>query len=364
MQHLLLFLPIIMLAIPIKYTRVRKWSLIGIFIVLYIFSAIRYDYGNDYFSYYDKFNQLMAGGNPFGTEIVLTVVMLIFRNYYVVIAVTSAVFLVVSYFVLKKYMDQSILWLALFLFLFDVNVFYISLSAIRQMLAISFFLIAITFSYKRKPLLYLLFIALAILSHKSSIVLIPFYFVANDKEIKKLKAFYIVFVTIMLTIVLLPKPVVRSVIEFVLKFFGDANYNFYFGNDNGNNVGTVYNYGTIIIYLLACLPKLKGKTLMFAKLYLVNAVLGVLCYHVSMIVRFQMYFEPFVFLAIPLIMKERYTDFLQKQENTIKNLIIFILVDVILPLLIFRMYYVQYRWFFTDELYARFHEYHTIFQLL
>lgn len=353
-----------MLAIPKKYTKARKWSLIGIFAVLYVFSAIRYDFGNDYMSYYEKFNRVMSGGNPFGTEIVLTAIMLVCGNYYAVIAVMSAFFLASSYFMLRKYTDDSVTWLALFIFLFDVLIFFISLSAIRQAIAISFFLIAVTFAEKKKPLLYLLFIALAILSHKSSIVLLPVYFIANDKEIKNLKVFYAVFITAMLTIAFLPKEAVRSAIDFVLRLFGDANYSYYFANDTGNTASTVTNNAIAIAYVLICLPHMKGNSLTFAKLYLVNLVLGALCYHVSMISRIQMFFEPFAFLALPLMLKERYTAFFNKEEKTAEDVAIFILADILLPLLIFRTYYVQYKWFFTDDLYAKFHEYKTIFGLL
>jgi hypothetical protein len=221
------------------------------------------------------------------------------------------------------------------------------------------------FSDKKKPLLFLLFSLLAILSHKSSVVLLPFYFIANDSEIKNLKVFYAVFVPLLLVIILLPKTFFRSVIEWFLKLFNDPNYKHYFENDGGNTAGTLLNYGTSILYILCCLPKLKGKTLMFSKLYLVNLVLGLLCYHVSMLVRFQMFFEPFAFLALPLIIKDRYCEFFKKEEKTTEDVFVFLLVDILLPLLVFKMYFIQYRWFFTDTMYySKFHKYGTIFGLL
>jgi hypothetical protein len=42
------------------------------FILLFVFAAIRYMYGNDYVSYMEKFTLIKAGGNPFDGELLFT----------------------------------------------------------------------------------------------------------------------------------------------------------------------------------------------------------------------------------------------------------------------------------------------------
>lgn len=163
-----------------------EWS----FVLLTVFLAIRYDFGNDYMSYlesferyqsssiglfeFDKFFLLRDKGEliwmslnlffrPFGF-FSLIIFLTVFENY-------------VIYRFIKKNVDREWYWLAVFIFTFNSSIMLVGASMLRQWLALCIFLCCIDFIQKKKPLPYFALMLLATQIHTSAWALLAVYFV-------------------------------------------------------------------------------------------------------------------------------------------------------------------------------------------
>lgn len=150
-------------------------------IPLIIVSGIRYNVGTDYFTtYYSGFYRIYENnyfdGFEFGYVLLNKFIQFFSTNVFLLFFVTSAIFIFFVFASFKK-MSPNIPFSILLLFLF--RYYFISMNAIRQMLACSIFSLAIYFAIKREVRPYLLLCFLAFSFHYSSIVLFPTYWLMN-----------------------------------------------------------------------------------------------------------------------------------------------------------------------------------------
>lgn len=85
-----------------------------------------------------------------------------------------------------RQLDDIILSILIYFALFY---HFFSITGIRQTVATSFCLIAYNYIHKRRFLLFLLFIFCASLIHKTSLIFLPFYWIANVKQVNKVFIF-------------------------------------------------------------------------------------------------------------------------------------------------------------------------------
>lgn len=332
----------------------KKLCLKIAFGILIFFSAIRYDFGNDYFSYYRSFAAIMSGHLQFENEPMFTLLVKLFRNYYIFIAATSILTIIPIYFLIKNYVADNYKGLAVLIYCINPYLFLISLSSIRQMLALSFFIIALHFSKEHKIIPYLIFIILATMCHISAIILLPFYLIANDKKVNRIQ---LIVVVLILLILLFGNDAFERLLRYGLDFFDNINYNYY-STRGGNTLRATLLSAIWFIYIAMNINKLSGNTLMFTKLSLVGYIFSILAYKVSMFARISMYFEIFSIISIPMIMYQNNTS-LRKSGK-----LFYIVNKYILPSLIFTIYILRYYSFFTNPLWESFREYHTILSVI
>ncbi|WP_195984207.1 EpsG family protein [Clostridium sp. D33t1_170424_F3] len=158
-------------------------------VILVLFSAARSEtVGIDYGVYQDYFEQVRSGGwafltgpeNPYRVEFGFSLLNYLFSlmTGNVHVFMTAVAVLIVGMTAIVLYRDCAIPWLGMFVFV-SFNFFGNTLSFIRQSLAIGVFLFAIRFLQNRRPLPYLLLVLLASSFHKSMLLLIPVYFLAQ-----------------------------------------------------------------------------------------------------------------------------------------------------------------------------------------
>ena len=322
------------------------------FAVLFIFAALRYDYGNDYMSYANIFKNLTRYDyNLLIGEELFVLLNKISPSYQVMLIVVSLFFLFMVYKLISENVNIEYFGIAFLIFVINPYLFLVNLSAVRQSIAIALFIIAIEFAYKRKIIPYIIFIAIATLFHNSAIVLLPIYFIANGKELKKWQIITVVGIFIF---ILLTPDVLFGFIEEVLSFLDNANYNYYFDNGTENSLRATFLSALYGVYVLMNINRLSGKKLMFAKLYLLSIAFAVLAIRLSMLTRIQMYFDIFSVVAIPAIIEENYKNN-DNYESRIINIYGF-------PLLLLAIYLLRYYSFFTNDLWESFVTYKTIFE--
>lgn len=158
----------------------------------FLISAFRYNVGWDYGSYvlgYELFDPGISifeifSGYQFGDSIGLNLVLLITKSLnsqFLYFGITSALCFVPAFLYLKKEWDTREYFIPLAIFVTGFSLFFTGLSAIKQGIAISFCLYSLTYVFHRKPLKFLLFVAIAFLFHSSALIFLPIYLCWDHK---------------------------------------------------------------------------------------------------------------------------------------------------------------------------------------
>lgn len=362
MVHIIL-LSALVLSIPFKKNlRLYKFS----FVILFLFCALRYGFGNDYFSYYEGFEAIHNGEDAFGGQYLYILLNKIFPNFYLLIAAISLVYVVAIYFLMISNVPKQIIWLSMFILLINPYVFLINLSAIRQCIAMILFIRAIKYAIEKKFIVYICFIIAATLFHASAIILLPVYFIINEKKVSVKTA---VMITAGVIFLLVVSGILLRVLTWIVKLFNNPNYEHYLNQGSTNSLQATLLSAIFFIYIIINLPSLSGKTLIYAKLYLLATILNVLAYRLSMLTRITMYFDVFSIVAIPLLIYENQNKFKNTMKNAVENRVgsnsisvVYRVVNLyVFPCLIILIYLLRYYSFFTNPLWESFWEYHTIF---
>ncbi|MFD0826425.1 EpsG family protein [Neobacillus sp. M.A.Huq-85] len=311
------------------------------FFSLFLFLALRYDYGNDYMQYYSIHNLFVNGQSAWGeNDILFKYLNLLIPNFYLFIAITSLFYILTIYLLIKKNLRVKDYWLSVMLLLINPYLFLVQLSSIRQTIAICFFVIAVNFAVKRKLLLFLLFILIAAGFHSSAIVLLPLYFVLNDSKIKKK---WFVLITV-LTAILIGTPLFDLIMTRVLVYL-PLNYTAYFEQGLTGSLRATLISSVFFFIVLFNINRLDGKEIIYGKLSLIGTIISLLAIKLSMIARLGMYFEIFLILTLVQI--------LLKIKVKAYRQLLFIIVIII--------YLLRYVSFFLNPLWA---EHYVIYRTI
>lgn len=172
-----------------KYENI-KWGLKGSFILIFSFLSMRYNYGNDYGTYLNDFSVIKDSSildfyisKNMRIELGWIVLCKLFSplGFFALVAFLALFNCIVYYRFISKYVPSQYYWVAVFIYIFSPYIMLVQLSAMRQCIAILFFIISIDFIIKRKLILYFLAIIIASFFHTSALVLLPFYFLGLIK---------------------------------------------------------------------------------------------------------------------------------------------------------------------------------------
>lgn len=332
------------------------------FLILAIVSCLRYMYGSDYYSYYLEYKHIQNGYNsPFENEWLFTFFNKIAPSFYVLIVATSLFFIWVIYRLLCDNLQEQQIWIGISVFLISPYLYLMNLSAIRQCMAMCFFIISIRAIEERNIKKYIFLIIVAALFHKSAIVLLPVYFVVNDKKVKNIDIVGI----ILLIVFLLSFSGLYDAVEKVAVLFNDSNYMAYLAKEEGNTIRATLLSSVYCIYILFNLPRMEGKNIIYGKLYLFSTIFVLLAYKMSTLSRIQMYFDIFSVVVIPYLLNISNINGKVKiyHQNILKTVWEFV-NRYILPILILVIYLLRYYSFFTNPMWQSFVKYRTILDLL
>ncbi|MDY2957678.1 EpsG family protein [Floccifex sp.] len=328
------------------------------FIILFLFSVFRYQYGNDYLSYNQAYLKINSGYESFfSKEILFTTLNKISPNFRFFLILTSLIFVGVLTYFLMKNLDDDKRWMGILILVINPYLFLINLSAIRQGLAIAVFVIAAYFLWKRKIIWYALCIIIASLFHKSAIILLPIYFIVNDKKNSVLPMVMI----IMLIVSLLWSGFDELLIK-ITSLFDDTNYNYYVSQGMSNSIRATLLSSLYLIYTFMNLKKLEGKELAFGKLYLIGCIFSVLAFRLSMFTRIQMYFDIFSIVALPAIFSK-----VQAEGNVVLDASrpVATLWNIVnkyaMPILLALVYFLRFYSFMSNPLWSSFTTYNLPF---
>ena len=180
------------IAVLIAYLGPRyniKSYLFVAFSLIFIISAIRYEYGNDYHSYKLIFNDVCSTtsslfdifkySDKYSQELGWVVVNYLFKPFgFVPLIMAISLFFSIAYYkFIKRFVAPRWQWLALVVYLFEYSFFPLQLSMMRQGVAIALFVCAIPYIVDRRILPPLILVLLASTFHVSALVLLPVIFI-------------------------------------------------------------------------------------------------------------------------------------------------------------------------------------------
>lgn len=278
---------------------------------LAIFLCSGFMCGSDWRNYEIMYNDIDLDNYFFGyfAEPGFYVYLSIFKffnfDFWDVVLITKLTcFCIIVHFLKKRLCNDVLIGLMYFL---PWYAFYLFIDCpMRNLMAISIFLLAVPFLLKRKFLSYLLVMIIAANFHVSAIVFILLYFV-GEKGISNKKS---VFLFLIINFVFASRAVVIKVVSIL---FGGVPYlstkvESYLLENNEFAAGRIISFGMIIhlIFLFLLLWKRKsieeaehgGVIFNFALFYL---LLYRLATTIEVFGRFQLYLAPFFCIALVLI---------------------------------------------------------------
>lgn len=330
-----------------------RFGLIISFSLIFIFLALRYNFGNDYQGYLqsyinvNRYSEINYFENEFGFEPGWLFLYRISKpiGFFGLTALLSLFYCIVYYRFIKAFVPVHNYWLAVFLYIFSPAFMLIQASAMRQSLAIAIFIFSLNYLFKKDAVRYFLSIYVASLFHSSALVLLPIFFLRFiDWRINKTAALVIISVFILLFV--FPSTVGRLQILFVNAYF--ERYEIYqdFGMGGiGSGLGVIY-FSFLLILIMYFENLQDKKTSIIFKIAIISYMFIPLSLPLQFIARLSMYFAPATIIVFPVIQKS-----IEKQEY--KYLFLSTLLIITL------LSYIQF--FQSDTWSAAYATYKTIF---
>lgn len=156
----------------------KKYVLPLMFIIVAVFFAIRYEYGNDYWHYYGRWEsgRRVEGDNRGTGEMLFYGFMGLFDKYYKYVIAQTVAFCICMFFLVRKYVNPRYYFIFFWLFMTLPTQSYAMMSAQRSTMAACVLWLAFDFFYIQKPrwVPFLLMVVVASLFHTSAIVMLVF----------------------------------------------------------------------------------------------------------------------------------------------------------------------------------------------
>jgi len=276
--------------------------------LIFIFLALRYNFGNDYQAYLNGFIEInsYSGLNIFDKtinyEIGWTLLSRLFKSigFFGMTAAIAALNSFVYYGFIKRNVPINYQWLAVFLYVFSPGLMLTQCSAMRQSLAINIFLLSLPYLQKKRALGFFFCIGLASLFHASALALAPIYLIGifNGKIRWPIR---IALISTFILLFIYGKLLYGRIDQIVSNNF--ARYQIYVqsgGAEIASGLGVLFLSAILILTIYydrlqqgerAILFKLNILNLMFVPLGLVILMLG----------RIGMYFAPASIIVLPII---------------------------------------------------------------
>lgn len=152
--------------------------------IITFIAAIHYNYGNDYMQYYIVYKQTVSSSIKFSNIIqekelgwqLLSHFFSYIGGFFMMVAVLNIIQNICYYYFIKNNVDRKWWVLAVFIYLFNTNLYIINFSMMRQGLIVAIFVGMWPLIKSRKWWLALLVLLLSYTIHSSALFLLPFVF--------------------------------------------------------------------------------------------------------------------------------------------------------------------------------------------
>lgn len=330
--------------------------------VIFVFLAIRYDFGNDYQPYYELFEEIVSFNNlgalirdtSVYSENGWKVLCWLFKpfGFFALIAFISGINIFLLGRFIKKYIPTKYYWFAIFLYFFTPGMMLIMSTAFRQTLATMLFIFAIDYLIEKKPIKYLFVVLVASTIHVSALILIVLVVLCFAKRDYS-KIVSVVFLAIFVAMLVIPSSFINY-FEYVIE---SANLlNKYSTKLSDTGFDTKYGWGFIlqmlIYFVLIQKMALSNKKILLESKIFYLFLISLLLSYSNLIVHLSSRLSIYLFGAAIFIHV-----YSSKKIINYKARVAFIAIICI------NTFY-QYFSFYQDPLWEKFKSYNTIFSVL
>ena len=340
--------------LPLIAKEHKKLAISVSFVALFVFLAIRCDFGNDYQNY-ERIHWIIQNKGMMSRWLTYSgceaysFLNFLFKDFYVMIAFISFLYCYIVYRLITNNCDKRYWALSIFILTFNPYILLVQASSLRQTMAILVFIVAVDFAYKKNIIAYFCLIYLASLFHSSAVVLYPVYFLLcfDWKE-----SFVLAVIMCALMVILSGSAVTSFVGDVSGSVIGQGKTENYMVGEN--SVRATILSSLYLLFMLFAYPEAEEKDAIYLRLGIVSALCAVVALRVAMFTRIQMYFEIFTIVAIPVAFKSiKAPKFFLLSNELYRFLWIALLIII---------YFLRVYSFFTNPTWESFVEYQTIFQ--
>ena len=286
--------------------KILKNGLLLSFFVLFVFLALRFDYGNDYMMYFKGFDDINSIGwseiynEKLHFEPGWVVLCIIFEpiGFFGMVAFFSFLWCHVFYKLISDYVPIKLYWFAMFVLVFSTGNLLTHLSAMRQTLVIIIFIYSLQFIFNKQLLLYLVAIGVASTFHSSALLLFPIYFLQFVNF--KINKYISITIVLLYIIFYLVGQQIRPFLNLLILSIHE-DYLFYDDEGSFNSgFGLIIN-SFVFILILAHDKYYEGKLSFLIKLGVISYILSPFGLIILLIGRVQMYFSVFLIVVYCLV---------------------------------------------------------------
>lgn len=330
-----------------------KYGLKISFGLIFLFLALRFNYGSDYKNYLalfqeiNTYNKINFFTNSFRVEPGWIFLNWICKpiGFFGMTAVLALFNCTIYYRFIKKYVPTNYYWFSIFLYIFNPVFMLTHSTAMRQSIAIIIFIFSIDYIYKKNAIRYLLCIGAAALFHASALILLPVYLLRFFNQNINKKTAVIIF-SIFLSIFIFNDFFNFNINQFIVIFF--KQYKIYGEHEigkMGTGLGIAFNIFLFLLVLYYEKFQVNESSFIF-KISILYFLIIPFLFIIDLVGRIGMYFNPVTIAVYPLI--------LIKMKDTLLRTIILI------TLIIFTIF-TFFQFFYSPLWHSSFMKYQTIF---
>lgn len=289
---MLIYFLLFTLIVLIGLTKI-KYKYYFIFIILFLFSAIRFDVGYDYISYYNVITDLNSKNyERFGLIDQIIIDIARFLDFYQFYFITTS--FIIIYLILKTIKMYSENYFFSILIFLSIPIFYLmSFTIIRQYVAISIIFFSIKYIFNRNIIKYMILIFIASIFHITALIAFPLYFAYKVRFTKKISLLIILF-----------SFYIASLIPNILEIYFPYYY-FYVSENANSGKSLLYFFLLIFFFILFHYKYIKDeKSCFYYNTYVIGVALYCLLIQLGEVApRVSYYYLIFLILLIPSTIK-------------------------------------------------------------
>ncbi len=268
-------------------------------------SALRYGIGFDYNTYAAQYGEIasksiaefmMEYHSDIGFCVFMKLCTFISKEPAFFFFASSLVVSVLTAVCVKVFIDESLAGFSMYFFM-TMGFFYGSMNLIRQYTAALISVFSIKFMRSRKFIPFLCIVIAAALFHKSALILIPVYFIANIRLNRRTVIIYGVGTAFMY---LFSEPVLKFITKYVYSYYDVESSLFMQGT------GNIYIVVPLIIFILAFIMRDKLDPI-FVNYSLFSLILHILMTKHFILERLAIYFSITYIFLLPGIIAALYS---------------------------------------------------------